>query len=149
MPPLSAPGAGRQGCCRDRPTLATDDDSDGCVQAPKRRIHKRRQKGAYLDFRYLRGCTLGGKFQVFKGRRSVILGVWAAPGARGTIPLGGGVRPPPFGRGSRPPRARPDPQNDRFPILIKILIFISPQSAATKKTHTLRFLTHGFWAGRT
>ncbi len=36
------------------------------------------------------GCTLGGNFQFFKDRKSVILGVWAAPGARQTIPLGGG-----------------------------------------------------------
>ncbi len=37
------------------------------------------------------GCTLGGNFQFSKDRKSVIWGVWAAPGARETIPLGGGI----------------------------------------------------------
>ena len=40
---------------------------------------------------------MGGNFQFVKDRKSVNLGVWAAPGARDTIPLGGGLRPPPFG----------------------------------------------------
>jgi len=31
-------------------------------------------------------------------RKSLILGVWAAPAAQKTIPNGGGFRPPPFGR---------------------------------------------------
>ncbi len=61
-----------------------------------------------------RGCTLGGKFQVFKGRKSVILGVWAAPGARETIPLGGGLRPPPFGRVSRAAGAAQIPKMTDF-----------------------------------
>jgi hypothetical protein len=34
----------------------------------------------------------------FGGRKSAILGVWAAPAAPGTLPKGGGLRPPPFGR---------------------------------------------------
>ncbi len=40
--------------------------------------------------RLIRGCTLGGNFKCFKGRKSVILGVWAAPGAPETLPKGGG-----------------------------------------------------------
>ncbi len=32
----------------------------------------------------IRGCTLGGNFNVFKGRKSVMLGVWAVPGAAQT-----------------------------------------------------------------
>ncbi len=40
---------------------------------------------------------------MFKGRKSAILGVWAAPGARETLPKGGGLRPPPFGRVSGAP----------------------------------------------
>jgi hypothetical protein len=42
------------------------------------------------------GCTLGVNFMCFKGRKSVILGVGAAPGAPETLPKGGGLRPPPF-----------------------------------------------------
>ena len=30
----------------------------------------------------LRGCTLGGIFNFYKDRKSLILGVWAAPGGR-------------------------------------------------------------------
>ena len=37
-----------------------------------------------------RGCTLGANFKFVKGRKSVILGVWAAPGAPETLPKGGG-----------------------------------------------------------
>ena len=37
-------------------------------------------------------------FNFFKDRKSAILGVWAAPGAPETLPKGGGLRPPPFGR---------------------------------------------------
>ena len=35
-------------------------------------------------------------YMFVKGRRSVILGVWAAPGASGAISLGAGASPPPF-----------------------------------------------------
>jgi hypothetical protein len=48
----------------------------------------------------------GREFSILKGRKSVIWGVWAAPGAPEALPEG--------------PRGRPDPQNDRFPILHKI-----------------------------
>ncbi len=51
------------------------------------------------------GCTLGGNFQFLKDRESVILGGWAALGIRDTIPLGGGLRPPPFARVSGAPGA--------------------------------------------
>ncbi len=42
-----------------------------------------------------------GGFQFFKDRKSVILGVWAAPGAPEALPKGGGLRPPFFGMLSR------------------------------------------------
>ena len=62
-----------------------------------------------MDFTkaYIRGCTVGGYkiCELLKDRESVILGVWAAPGARETIPKGGGLGPPPFGRVSRAPGA--------------------------------------------
>ena len=41
----------------------------------------------------------------FTDRKSAILGVWAAPGAPGTLPEGGGLRSPPFGRVSGAPGA--------------------------------------------
>ncbi len=53
-----------------------------------------------------RGCTLGGNFQVFKDRRSVILEVWAAPGPRRPLQKVGG------GRGPGPPRAQKWPISD-------------------------------------
>ena len=49
-----------------------------------------------------------------------MFGVWAAPGAPETLAKGGGEAPPTQRNGLRGPRGRPDPQNDRFPILIKI-----------------------------
>ncbi len=33
----------------------------------------------------LRGCTLGGNFEFLKGRKSVIWGIWEAPGAPETL----------------------------------------------------------------
>ncbi len=50
-----------------------------------------------------RCCTLGGFFKSLKGRRSVILGVWATPGY--TLPNGGGRSPPLFARVSWAPGA--------------------------------------------
>jgi len=44
----------------------------------------------------LRGCTLGGDSKFVKGRKSVILGVWAAPGVSVAISLGRGASPLPF-----------------------------------------------------
>ena len=55
--------------------------------------------------------------RIFKDWKSVIFGVWVAPGALETLQKGGGRSPPPFARVFRAPRGRPDPQNDRFPIL--------------------------------
>jgi hypothetical protein len=64
----------------------------------------------------VRGCTLGVNFQCFKDRKSVIWGVWAAPGAPKELTKGGGRNPPPIARVSGVPgRGRPDPQNDRLP----------------------------------
>ncbi len=62
----------------------------------------------------IRGCTLGGHFQFFKDRKSAILGVWAAPGAPETIPLGGWLRPPPFGRVSGARGATQTPKMTEF-----------------------------------
>ena len=59
---------------------------------------------------YARPLALGGlgprgelSFDYFhKDRKSLILGVWAAPGARETLPNGGGLRPQSFGGVWRP-----------------------------------------------
>ncbi len=69
----------------------------------------------------LRGCTLDGYhfFELFKDRKSVILGVWAAPGGPETLAKGGGRSPPPFGRVSGPPRP-PNPPKWPMPTLKKI-----------------------------
>ena len=45
---------------------------------------------------------------------SVILGVWAAPGARETLPKGGGRSPPPSGMVSRAPGAARTPKMADF-----------------------------------
>ena len=45
-------------------------------------------------------------------RKSSIWGVWAAPGGRETFQKGGGLRPPPFCRVSRPPGAAQTPKID-------------------------------------
>ena len=111
------------------------------------------------------GSTVGGNFHFFKDRKSVILEVWAAPGALEALPKGGGLRPLPFARvsgapGAREallkggailgvwaspptfweglpcPRGRPDPQNGRSPILIFFQNFIAIQSAATYDKNT-------------
>ncbi len=71
----------------------------------------------------LRGRTLRGSLILFKGRKSVILVVWAAPGAPGTLPQGGGLRPSAFARVAGPPGAAQTPQNDRSPILKPFLQF--------------------------
>ncbi len=44
------------------------------------------------------GCTLGGNIKFVKGRTSVNLEVWAAPGAPETLPKGWGLLPPPVAR---------------------------------------------------
>ncbi len=73
-------------------------------------------------YRLKRGCTLGGYKidQFFKDRKSVILGVWAAPGAPETLPKDAGRSPPTQLNGLRSPRGRADPQSDRCPILEKL-----------------------------
>jgi hypothetical protein len=43
-------------------------------------------------------CPLAGNLKFVEGRKSVIFGVWSAPGAPETVPKGGGLRPPPFVR---------------------------------------------------
>jgi hypothetical protein len=55
------------------------------------------------------------------GRKSSMLGVWAAPGAREILPKGGGRSPPPFGRVSRSPGAAQTPQSRRSPADPKIM----------------------------
>jgi len=47
-------------------------------------------------------------------RKWSILGVWAAPGGRETFQNGGGLRPPPFWKVSRPPGAAQSPEIDDF-----------------------------------
>ncbi len=63
-----------------------------------------------------RGCTLAGSkvFDFVKDRKSVILGVWAAPGAPETRSKGGGRSPPPFGRISGAPGAAQTPKMTDF-----------------------------------
>ena len=51
---------------------------------------------------------------MFKGRKSVILGVWAALGAPETLPKGGELRPPPFARVSGAPGAAQTPKMTDF-----------------------------------
>ena len=46
-------------------------------------------------------AVLGGNFQCVKDRKSVILGVWATPGAPETLPKGGGLRAGPLPWGAR------------------------------------------------
>ncbi len=55
-----------------------------------------------------------------KDGKSVILGVWAAPGALETLAKGWVASPPTFLKDLNGPRGHPDPQNDRFPILKKL-----------------------------
>ncbi len=55
--------------------------------------------------------------KLLKDWTSVILAVWVAPGALETLQKGGA--PTTFGKGLRGPRGRPDPNNDRCPILKK------------------------------
>jgi hypothetical protein len=66
--------------------------------------------------RPLRGCTVGGYEidQLFKDRKSVILGVWAAPGAPETLPKGRGRSPPPSGMVSGAPGAAQTPKMTDF-----------------------------------
>ncbi len=79
-----------------------------------------------------RGCTLGENLKFVKGRKSVILRVWAAPGASETLPKGGGLRPQLLEGSPGPPGPpRPSQMND-FRSLVFCFCFIAIQSAATK-----------------
>ena len=73
------------------------------------------------------GCTLGGNLRFFKDRKSVVLGVWAAPPFRWSRGPG-----PHLFEGSPGPPGLPSPPNNRFPTLKKSRDFIGPQSAATR-----------------
>jgi hypothetical protein len=64
---------------------------------------------------------------LFRDRKSVIFESWAAPGAPETILKSEGRSP---WKGLRGPRGRPDPENDRSPILKKLKI--TSQGTATK-----------------
>ncbi len=70
-------------------------------------------------------------FKLFKGRKSVILGVWAAPGAPETHPKGGGASPPTFCKSLRGPRHRPDPKMADFRSFKFVFKVIAIQSAVT------------------
>ena len=78
-----------------------------------------------------RGCTLGANLDFFNDRKSVVFGVWAAPGASVAILLGAGGLAPTFLKGLRVLWGLPDPQNNQFPTPKKLRNFIGPQSAAT------------------
>ncbi len=64
----------------------------------------------------IRGCTLDGykNLQLCKDLKSVILEIWAAPGAPDTLAKGGGRSPPPFGRVSGAPGAAQTPNMTDF-----------------------------------
>jgi hypothetical protein len=61
-----------------------------------------------------------GKFTILKDRKSIILGVWAAPGAPETLAKGGGLRPPPVGKVSGAPGAAQTPKMTDFKPLNKL-----------------------------
>ncbi len=87
-----------------------------------------KHKDSYVSQGPLLSCPdvvvlLGGKFQFFKDRNSVILGVWAAPGAPETLAKGGGLRPPPFARVSKSPGATQTLKITDFQSLIGFRIF--------------------------
>ncbi len=65
----------------------------------------------------LRGCALGGNFEFLQGSEVGHFGGLGGPGGLGNPPERWGLRPPTFLKGFPGPRGRPDPQNDRFPIL--------------------------------
>jgi hypothetical protein len=63
----------------------------------------------------LRGSTLGGNFRFRKGRKAVVLGVWAARGPLRPFQKMGGFAPP-FARVSGAPGASQTPKmNDLHP----------------------------------
>ncbi len=66
-----------------------------------------------------------------KGGRSAILGGLGGPGGLGDPPERWGASSPTFLKGFPGPRGRPDPQNDRFPILKQVSIFLPSQRTST------------------
>jgi hypothetical protein len=71
-----------------------------------------------LGYNNMRGCTLGGNFKFAKGRKSVILGVWAAPGPRRLFQKVEGFAPHLWEGPPGPPRPpkwpMPDPYDVKF-----------------------------------
>ncbi len=66
---------------------------------------------------FVAALWLGYKIiECLKDWKSVIFGVWVAPGAVETLQKGGGRRPSPFARVSKAPEATQTSQNYRFPI---------------------------------
>jgi len=53
-------------------------------------------------------------YEFLTDRKSPLLRFWAAPGGRETFQKGGGLRPPPFWKASRPPGAAQNPKIDDF-----------------------------------
>ncbi len=86
--------------------------SFGRTQAPNRPTLRSTFYFHNLSLTLSRGCTLGGNSQFEKGRKSVILRVWAAPGAPERFPEGGGASPTTFFKGleaARRSRITPNP----------------------------------------
>ncbi len=69
--------------------------------------------------------------EVFKDWKSVILGVWAAPGAPETFAKGGGLRPPPFARASQAPGATQDPKMIDFQCFTFFINLLQRQTTVT------------------
>ena len=67
-----------------------------------------------------RGCTSAGNFNLFKGPEIGDFWGLGGPGGLGDPPERWGGFAPTFLKGFPGPRGRPDPQNDRFPILKQI-----------------------------
>ncbi len=69
-------------------------------------------------------------FKLFKDRKSVILGVWAAPAASEALSKDGGLRPPLVGRASGAIGASQTPKMTDFRPLTNFGKFIAIQSAS-------------------
>jgi hypothetical protein len=86
-------------------------------------LHCKAHDSKIIASAYVASCSLMHTCATQHSHRHMIallcvhLEVWAAPGAPETVPLGGGLRPPPIRKGLRGPRGRPYHQNGRFPIL--------------------------------
>ncbi len=76
-----------------------------------------------------------GNFDLFSDRKSVILGIWAAPGALEILPKGGGRSAPPFGRVFGAPGAAQTPKVTDLLSLIQILeLWTQPKYTRFSKT---------------